>query len=105
MSARKMDHRVDFDILETPPLNTRLTLPSSSVCIRKNGIEFRSAQPIGLWTEMTIGLESDRHEKRLECTGVVVACSGTSQAGYLVSLLFTNIPAPSQAVLTTLGAA
>ena len=100
-----MDDRVEFNVLETPPLSTRLTLPATAVCVRKNGIEFRSTESIGLWTELTVGLESNREQRRFECTGVVVACSGTAQTGFLISLLFTNVPARSQAILSTLGAA
>jgi hypothetical protein len=98
-----MERLMNFDAMQSPDLAARLSLPASAVCIRRNGIEFRSADPIGLWTEMTIGLEPTGEGDRFECTGVVVACNGNRQSGYLVALLFTNIPARSLAVLSTLG--
>ena len=98
-----MEPRFEFAVSpERFPINTRLTLPAAWVSIRKNGIEFRSASAITLWTEMTIGLESCG-DRRLECDGVVVACRGSRQNGYLVSLLFTSLSRQSQAALNSLG--
>lgn len=98
-----MEPRFEFTVPTARlPVNTRLTLPAAWVSLRKNGIEFRSASAIELWTEMTIGLESPG-DRRLECGGVVVACRGSRQTGYLVSLLFTSLSRQSQAALNSLG--
>jgi hypothetical protein len=72
------------------------------VRIRKNGIEFRSAHAFAIWTEMTVGLQSPRDTKKLECTGVVVACTGTTKEGYAITMLFTHLSRQSQAMLSTM---
>jgi hypothetical protein len=76
-----------------------LTLPAHAVKVRKNGIEFRSFEPIETWTEMNLLLEVPGGDSKLECTGVIVACNGNRHAGYLISLLFTNMSRAAQAQL------
>lgn len=76
-----------------------LTLPSDAVRIRKNGIEFRNPTAITPWTEMTVTLEGPTPAKKVNFTGVVVACSGDRHAGYTVSMLFTHVTRLSQARL------
>jgi hypothetical protein len=97
MSARK---------IEISPLglsannNTQcLTVPASSVRIRKNGIEFRHDQPFVPWTEMTVTLQGSGLAKKVNFTGVIVACSGDPQNGYEISMLFTRVTRLSQARL------
>ena len=101
MSARKID------VSHPPSLTARpvhcLTLPADAVRIRKSGIEFRAAHPIAPWTEMTVSLQCPHEAKKLHCTGVVVACEGNRHAGYLISLLFTDLSPQSQARLSSLA--
>ena len=76
-----------------------LTVPASSVRIRKNGIEFRNVQPFTPWTEMTVTLQGSGPAKKVNFTGVIVACKGDSEEGYEVSMLFTRVTRLSQARL------
>jgi hypothetical protein len=100
MSARKIESPSVF----TPvTLQTRLTLSASDVCIRKNGVEFRSATPIAAWTEMTVTLQSNRDAGKVHCNGVIVACNGNRHNGYMVSMVFTGMSKQSQARLNTLA--
>jgi hypothetical protein len=99
-----MENRCGFQLLsEAPAVTTRLLLPASSVCLGRNGLEFRSASPIALWTEMTVGLESSAGSQKLHCAGVVVACSGSRPAGYLISLLFMTLSRQSEEALISFG--
>lgn len=100
MSARKID--LTHPIQAIHHVKTRLSLPADAVRIRKSGIEFRSDHAIPAWTEMTLDLRRP-DAKNFHCTGVVVACDGNSRAGYLVSLLFTNLSRQSQALLSSLA--
>jgi len=101
MSARKIDSTVFQHSIQ--PAQHRLTLPANAVRVRKSGIEFRSPQPIAPWTEMTVSLQPMRAAKKVQCAGVVVACNGTSQTGYSVTMLFTNLSRQSQARLSALA--
>jgi hypothetical protein len=80
-----------------------LTLPAHAVKVRKNGIEFRSYEPIETWTEMSLMLEVPGGDGKLECTGVIVACNGNRHAGYLISMLFTNLSRAAQAQLSMMA--
>ena len=98
MSARKISppglSQPPAESLQTPvsPSHpTQLDLPASAVRLRKNGIEFRAEQPIPVWTEMTIAMEMSADGRRMNLTGVVVACQGTRHAGYMVSMVFTEV--------------
>lgn len=104
MSARKLDTR---STLPPPGVTvearqTRLSLGPDSVLIRKNGIEFRSPTPFAPWTEMTVALQSPRDNGRVNCTGVVVACTGNRHSGYHVSMLFTGLSKQSQTRLSAM---
>jgi hypothetical protein len=96
MSARKMD---------SAPLGVAsrsaqvLNLAADAVRIRKNGIEFRNNQSIPTWTEMTVSLQGPNPSKKVNFTGVVVACSADSRGGYVISMLFTHVSRLSQARL------
>lgn len=79
-----------------------LAIPATRIRVRKNGIEFRSDHPVKVWTEMTLDFFSPFHSDRLQCKGVVVACSGNRHEGYLVALLFTHISETALQVLTEL---
>ncbi|HTG43588.1 MAG TPA: hypothetical protein VK633_03550 [Verrucomicrobiae bacterium] len=103
MSARKIEDADLFQAITVQGHATRLALPAGAFRIRKNGIEFRSEQAILTWTEMTILLETPADSKKLNCTGVVVACNGNRHSGYIVSLLFTSLSRQAQARLSTLA--
>ena len=103
MSARKIEADKSLQQVTVQARQGRLTLSSDAVVVTKNGVEFRSLTPFSLWTEMTVSLESARnsHEK-VQCNGVVVACSGNRHLGYIVSMLFTGLSKQSQARLNSL---
>ena len=101
MSARKIETN------ESPCSRTSRLKPGSPVwnfppsrsSVHKSGIEFRSPTPFNPWTEMTVALQSPRDGSRLQCTGVVIACSGSKHAGYHVSMVFTSLTKQAQARL------
>jgi hypothetical protein len=95
MSARKLD---SAPVVGTPRSQC-ITLPTAAVQIRKNGIEFRNNDPIPAWTEMTVTLRGPNPARKVNFTGVIVACSGDRHAGYVISMLFTHVSRLSQARL------
>ena len=103
MSARKFESASAFQPVTVQSRETRLSLSPSDVRIRKNGVEFRSATPIAPWTEMTVSLQSTRDSGRVNCTGVVISCSGNRHNGYVVSMVFTSLSKQSQARLNLLA--
>ena len=103
MSAQKFSPPVSVQQKITlQARQTQLALPPAAVQIHKNGIEFRSADPFSLWTEMTLNLECPK-EGRVDCTGVVISCAGNRHTGYLVSMVFTTVSKQSQARLNQLA--
>ena len=104
MSARKIETagagRQDITVESR---QTRLDLSAESVVIHRNGIEFRSPAPFNPWTEMTVALQSPRDNSRLQCAGVVVACSGNKHIGYHVSMVFTGLSKQAQTRLSTMA--
>ena len=103
MSARKVGIADLFQPVTVQAQATRLSLSARDIRIRKNGIEFRSSDTIPVWTEMTVELQTPLEPKTLHCTGVVVACTGNRHAGFLVSMLFTNLSRQAQARLNSLA--
>jgi hypothetical protein len=103
MSARKVDSADFFQPVTVQSEGTRLDLPASALTFRKNGIEFRAQEPIPAWTEMTVSLQTPGEAKRLNCTGVVVACNGSRHTGYAVSMVFTNLSRQAQLRLHNLA--
>jgi len=101
MSARKIANHSSINGDST---HTRLLLSANAIRVRKNGMEFRAAEAIEIWKEMTVDLQTPQG-KRIRCTGVVVACAGNRYAGFTVSMLFTNISKHAQEVLGTLAGA
>jgi hypothetical protein len=75
------------------------------VRIRKNGIEFRAENAIPVWTEMTVAMQTPTDSRKVNFTGVVVACNGNRHAGYMVSLLFTSVSKQAQARLNSMAVA
>jgi hypothetical protein len=96
MSARKLEVNPLGLTSETTQC---LSVPTNSVRIRKNGIEFRHDQPFTPWTEMTVTLQGSGLAKKVKFTGVIVACKGDPQDGYEISMLFTHVTRLSQARL------
>ena len=103
MSSSKLDRSGVFEplTLETP--QTQLSLPPTAVRVRKNGIEFRTTKSIAVWKEMTVELQSPGETKRVNFSGVVVACDGNRHSGYLVSMVFTSVSRQAQERLNLLG--
>lgn len=104
MSARKIEGsgavRQDITVESR---QTRLDLSTESVVIHRSGIEFRSPVPLNLWTEMTVALQSPRDNSRIQCSGVVIACSGNKHTGYHVSMVFTNLTKLAQTRLNSMA--
>jgi hypothetical protein len=104
MSARKFESGSLFQqSITVAARQTRLELSPDSVVIHKSGVEFRSPTPFNLWTEMTVGLQSPHDENRIQCSGVVIACSGNKHVGFHVSLLFTSLSKQAQAQLNSMA--
>jgi hypothetical protein len=103
MSTSKLDRSGIFQTIQVDSTPTRLTLPADSVCIRKNGIEFRASDSIPVWTEMTVDLFTGNQPKKVHCTGVVVACTGNRHTGYVVSMVLMNLSKAAQERLDTLA--
>ena len=104
MSARKLDGISSFDqpvTVEAP--QTRLELSADKVVIHKSGIEFRSPASFHPWSEMTISLHSPRDGGKLNCSGVVIACTGNKHSGFNVSLIFTSLSRQAQSRLETMA--
>jgi len=80
-----------------------LELSAAAVVIHKGGIEFHSPTPFSTWTEMTVGLSSPRDGAKLQCAGVVIACTGNKHTGYHVSMVFTSLSKQGQARLHTMA--
>ncbi len=103
MSARRIESAGSLQHVTVEARQARLSLSPNAVILHKNGIEFRSATPFAPWTEMTMSLQSARDDGRLNCTGVVISCSGNKHAGYHVSMIFTGISKQAQARLSLMA--
>ncbi|MGB7769857.1 MAG: PilZ domain-containing protein [Verrucomicrobiia bacterium] len=104
MSARQFGNVNSFQQpITVEARQTRLELSSDAVVIHKSGVEFRSPVPFNLWTEMTVALQSRRDETPIQCSGVVIACSGNKHVGYHVSLLFTGMSKHAQSRLNSMA--
>jgi hypothetical protein len=104
MSARKFGNIGSLrQQITVAARQTRLELSTDAVVIHKSGVEFRSPVPFNLWTEMTVALQSPREESPIQCSGVVIACSGNKHVGYHVSLLFTGLSKNAQSRLNSMA--
>jgi len=101
MSARKADTTGSFSQVTVQARQIQLALAPDAVVIRKNGIEFLSPTSFPLWTEMTLTLQSPIEDVKVNCTGVVITCSGNRHSGYHVSLVFTSLSRQAQARLSS----
>jgi hypothetical protein len=81
----------------------RLELSTDAVSVHKSGIEFRSSTAFKEWAEMTVELSSPRDGGKLQCSGVVIACSGSKHSGYRVSMVFTHISEQAQMRLNSMA--
>ena len=100
MSASKINPDTFPTPSENPQNPTLLNLSSDQVYFRKNGIEFRSATSIPVWTEMTVDLSAKKGEK-LTCNGVIVSCSGNRHTGFQIAMVFTGMSPQHQKQLDT----
>src|SRR5204863_6095034 len=107
MSARKIEsaggslqQQVTLEVRQA-----RLSLSPDSVIIHRNGIEFRSPTAFSPWTEMTLTLRSPRDNGKVNCTGVVISCTGNKHSGYHVSMVFTSLSRQAQARLSSMAQA
>jgi hypothetical protein len=105
MSARKIEPGSLQQHVTIEARQTRLVLSPGSVIIHKSGIEFRSATAFSTWTEMTITLQSPADNGRVNCNGVVIACTGNKHSGYHVSMVFTSLTKQARARLSTMAQA
>jgi hypothetical protein len=103
MSARKVSSTsCNNENITIQGRKSRLTLSEDSVVIHRNGIEFRSPTAFTPWTEMTLALRA-RDNGAVNCSGVVIGCTGTKHAGYHVSMVFTGMSRQAQARLSALA--
>src|ERR1041384_4861525 len=104
MSARKIESASPLPQQVTVEARqTRLSLSADSVIVHRNGIEFRSPAPFAPWTEMTLTLRSPRDPHKVNCSGVVISCTGTKHSGYHVSMVFTGLSKQAEARLDAVG--
>ena len=80
----------------------RLTLSADSVVILRSGIEFRSPTAFPAWTEMNLALRA-ADNRVVNCSGVVIGCSGNKHAGYHVSMVFTGLSKQAEARLSLMA--
>jgi hypothetical protein len=104
MSARKLGsiHSLNEQVT-MEGREARLELSVEAVSVHKNGIEFRSPTPFKEWTEMTMAISSPRASGKLQCSGVVIACSGNKHTGYRVSMIFTSLSKQAQVRLNSMA--
>jgi hypothetical protein len=79
-----------------------LTLSPEAVSIHRGGIEFRSGKSFPRWVEMTVTIKSPHDGATINCTGVVVDCTGSKHAGYHISMVFTSMSKQAEARLNTI---
>jgi hypothetical protein len=104
MSARKIENSNNFPHNVTVEARqTRLALSRDAVVLHRGGIEFRSPLAFAPWTEMTLTLQSPPDGGRVNCSGVVISCSGSKHAGYHVSMIFTGLSKQAQTRLSTMA--
>lgn len=103
MSTSKLDTSGTFQTSTPRSSQTGLTIPTDAIRIHKNGITFLSPTDFPSWTEMTVDLESPGDGRKVQCTGVVVACDGNHLTGFAVSMVFVNLSRQSQERLSLLA--
>jgi hypothetical protein len=79
-----------------------LTLSPEAVSIHRGGIEFRCEKSFSRWVEMTVSIQSPHDGAQVNCTGVVVDCTGNKHVGYHVSMVFTSLSKQAESRLNTI---
>lgn len=103
MSARKVSSPNFLqDNVTVQGRESRLTLSADSVVILRSGIEFRSPTAFPAWTEMNLALRASDN-RVVNCSGVVISCTGSKHAGYHVSMIFTGLTKQAQARLSEIA--
>ena len=100
MSARKIGSVATLG--DQVMVEASLTLPPEAVSIHRGGIEFRSQKPFPRWVEMTVSIQSPHDGAKVNCTGVVVDCTGNKHAGYHVSMVFTSLSKVAESRLNSI---
>ena len=90
MSSSKLDTSGVFHLSQAQPQKAAITVPVKGLRVSRNGIEFRSAEPVRSWSEMRVQFESPVDSRKVECIGVVVACQGNRHTGFVVSMVLTH---------------
>lgn len=103
MSARKIESVGALgEQVTVEARQATMTLSPEAVSIHRGGIEFRSGKPFARWVEMTVTIQSPVDGATVNCTGVVVDCSGNKHAGYHVSMVFTSMSKQAELQLTSM---
>ena len=103
MSARKIGSVATLgDQVMVEARQSSLTLPPEAVSLHRGGIEFRSQKPFPRWVEMTVSIQSPHDGAKVNCTGVVVDCTGNKHAGYHVSMVFTSLSKVAESRLNSI---
>jgi len=106
MSARKLEGigaSPNQQHVTVQARQSRLTLAPAAVAIHKGGIEFRSQTAFPRWVEMTVTLQSPSDGSKVNCSGVVVDCTGNKHAGYHISMVFTGLTKQAEARLSAMA--
>lgn len=101
MSARKAASSIRSNAT-IPVREAQLTLTADNVVIRRGGIEFRSPNSFAPWTEMTIAIRAFDNQV-VNCSGVIIGCTGSRHQGFHVSMVFTSITEKAQQQLTVIS--
>ena len=103
MSARKVSSTSSIrSNAAIPAREAQLTLTEDNVVICRGGIEFRSPNSFAPWTEMTIAIRAFDNQV-VNCSGVVIGCTGSKHQGYHVSMVFTGITEKAQEQLAAIA--
>ena len=103
MSARKIGSVAALgDQVTVEARQSSLTLPPEAVSLHRGGIEFRSQKPFARWVEMTVSIQSPHDGAKVNCTGVVVDCTGNKHAGYHISMVFTSLSKVAESRLNSM---
>ena len=103
MSARKIGSVAALgDQVTVEARQASMTLAPEAVSLHRGGIEFRSEKSFPRWVEMTVSIQSPHDGTKVNCTGVVVDCSGNKHSGYYVSMVFTGMSKQAESRLQTI---
>ena len=104
MSARKIGSVSSLEGQVTiEARQASLTLAPEAISLHRGGIEFRSEKAFPRWVEMTVSIQSPHDGAKVNCTGVVVDCTGNKHAGYHVSMVFTGLSKQAESKLAAMA--